>query len=169
MTYCSGIIRKIDELGRIVLPKELRKTLNINPGDDFEITIDDNVIKLKKYSRLENFEDNITNIINCFSYVTKYNILFTINDYLLNDNNDKITPIIKNLILERKLYINDKIEKNIITNKHIYEGKMILLPIVSNSDLLGSIIIISNDSINNMTNTANIISNLIKKTILFER
>lgn len=36
----TGIIRKIDELGRIVLPKELRKYLNINPGDDFQITIE---------------------------------------------------------------------------------------------------------------------------------
>ena len=36
----TGIIRKIDELGRIVLPKELRKYLNINPGDDFQIAIE---------------------------------------------------------------------------------------------------------------------------------
>ena len=42
----SGIIRKIDELGRIVLPKELRKYLNINPGDDFQINIEDQKIIL---------------------------------------------------------------------------------------------------------------------------
>ena len=33
----TGIIRKIDDLGRIVLPKELRRHLNINTGDDFQI------------------------------------------------------------------------------------------------------------------------------------
>ena len=38
----TGIIRKIDELGRIVLPKELRKTLNIKAGDDLLISIESN-------------------------------------------------------------------------------------------------------------------------------
>ena len=52
----TGIIRKIDELGRIVLPKELRKYLNINPGDDFQITIENEKIILEKYSRLQNEE-----------------------------------------------------------------------------------------------------------------
>ena len=42
----TGIVRKIDELGRIVLPKELRKSLNINSGDDFQISIDENKIIL---------------------------------------------------------------------------------------------------------------------------
>ena len=45
----SGIIRKIDNLGRIVLPKELRYALNINSGDDFEIYINGEEIILKKY------------------------------------------------------------------------------------------------------------------------
>ena len=40
----TGIVRKIDELGRIVLPKELRKSLNINSGDDFQITVNDKTI-----------------------------------------------------------------------------------------------------------------------------
>ena len=40
----TGIIRKIDDLGRIVLPKELRKNLNINSGDDLQIIIDNEKI-----------------------------------------------------------------------------------------------------------------------------
>ena len=47
----TGIIRKIDELGRIVLPKELRKYLNINPGDDFQITIENEKIILEKIKK----------------------------------------------------------------------------------------------------------------------
>jgi transcriptional pleiotropic regulator of transition state genes len=43
-------VRKVDELGRIVLPKELRNTLNINEKDPLEIYVDeDNKIVLKKY------------------------------------------------------------------------------------------------------------------------
>lgn len=45
----TGITRKIDELGRIVLPKELRKTLGIEPGTPIEIYTEDDMIILKKF------------------------------------------------------------------------------------------------------------------------
>ena len=45
----TGIVRKIDELGRIVLPIELRRTLEIGDRDSLEIFIEDNTIMLKKY------------------------------------------------------------------------------------------------------------------------
>ena len=46
----TGIVRKVDELGRIVLPIELRKNLYINTGDPVEIFVDGNNIILKKYA-----------------------------------------------------------------------------------------------------------------------
>ena len=45
----TGIVRKVDELGRIVLPIELRRTLDIAEKDSLEIYVDDNRIILKKY------------------------------------------------------------------------------------------------------------------------
>ena len=45
----TGIVRKVDELGRIVLPIELRRTLNIAERDTMEIFVDGNAIVLKKY------------------------------------------------------------------------------------------------------------------------
>jgi len=45
----TGIVRKVDELGRIVLPMELRKTLGIRKEDPVEIFVDDNNIILRKY------------------------------------------------------------------------------------------------------------------------
>ncbi len=45
----TGIVRKIDDLGRIVLPIELRRTLGISDRDSLEIYVDDNNIVLKKY------------------------------------------------------------------------------------------------------------------------
>jgi transcriptional pleiotropic regulator of transition state genes len=45
----TGIVRKVDELGRIVLPIELRRTLNINIKDPVEIFVDKNMIVLKKH------------------------------------------------------------------------------------------------------------------------
>ncbi|SFB31510.1 transcriptional pleiotropic regulator of transition state genes [Lentibacillus halodurans] len=46
----TGIVRKVDELGRVVLPIELRRTLDINEKDALEIYIDDDKVVLKKYT-----------------------------------------------------------------------------------------------------------------------
>jgi len=45
----TGIVRKIDDLGRIVLPKELRRTMNIDRKDPMEIFVDEDTVILKKY------------------------------------------------------------------------------------------------------------------------
>ena len=51
----TGIIRKVDELGRIVIPKEMRRILNIKTGSNVEIIIEeDNAIVLKKFSQISN-------------------------------------------------------------------------------------------------------------------
>ena len=46
----TGIIRKFDDLGRIVIPKEIRRSMRIREGDAMEISLEDNCICLKKYS-----------------------------------------------------------------------------------------------------------------------
>ena len=46
---CSGIVRKLDDLGRICIPKELRRTFNINVNDTLEIFTEGEQIILKKY------------------------------------------------------------------------------------------------------------------------
>jgi len=60
----TGIVRKIDPLGRIVLPKELRKTLGINEKDPLEIFVDGESIILSKYEPACIFcwsvKDNVT-------------------------------------------------------------------------------------------------------------
>ncbi len=45
----TGVVRKVDELGRIVLPKELRRTMEIDVKDGMEIYVEGNTIILKKY------------------------------------------------------------------------------------------------------------------------
>ncbi|PGS49510.1 AbrB/MazE/SpoVT family DNA-binding domain-containing protein [Bacillus sp. AFS041924] len=45
----TGIVRKVDELGRVVIPIELRRTLNITERDTLEIFVQDDRIVLKKY------------------------------------------------------------------------------------------------------------------------
>lgn len=60
----TGIVRKVDELGRIVLPKELRSTLNIDHKDPLEIYIEGESIILKKYEPACIFCGNATDVVN---------------------------------------------------------------------------------------------------------
>lgn len=60
----TGIVRKIDELGRIVIPIELRRTLDINIKDSLEIFVDGEQIILKKYNPSCIFCGDARNVIN---------------------------------------------------------------------------------------------------------
>lgn len=60
----TGIVRKVDELGRIVLPIELRRTLGIEEKDRIEIFVDGESIILRKYRPACIFCDNAKDIIN---------------------------------------------------------------------------------------------------------
>ena len=53
----TGIVRRIDELGRIVIPKEIRRVLRIREGDPIEIFTDEDGVVLKKYARIRELGD----------------------------------------------------------------------------------------------------------------
>lgn len=59
----TGIVRKVDELGRIVLPIELRKTLMINERDALEIFTDNDTIVLKKYLPADVFTGEMEDLV----------------------------------------------------------------------------------------------------------
>lgn len=62
MIKSTGIVRKVDELGRIVLPIELRRTLEINVKDAIEIYVEGNTVILKKYEPACIFCGNAKNV-----------------------------------------------------------------------------------------------------------
>jgi transcriptional pleiotropic regulator of transition state genes len=64
MTKSTGIVRRIDDLGRIVLPMELRNKLGITEKDPIEIFVDGQSIILKKYENSCIFCSNTKNLIN---------------------------------------------------------------------------------------------------------
>ena len=59
----TGIVRKLDELGRITLPIELRRNLDVNERDPLEIFVDDDQIILKKYNPSDIFTGEMENLI----------------------------------------------------------------------------------------------------------
>ena len=61
----TGIVRRIDDLGRVVIPKEIRRTLRIREGDPLEIFVDrDGEVILKKYSPIGELGDFAKNMLN---------------------------------------------------------------------------------------------------------
>ena len=59
----TGIVRKVDELGRVVLPIELRRNLNINEKDALEIFVDEERVILKKYEPADIFTGSMEDLI----------------------------------------------------------------------------------------------------------
>lgn len=60
----SGVVRKVDDLGRVVLPGSVRKILNIQPRDSFEIYLEDDCVVLRRYEPTCAFCDSTTDIVN---------------------------------------------------------------------------------------------------------
>lgn len=59
----TGIIRRIDDLGRIIIPKEIRRTLNIREGDPLEMFVADRILCLQKYYAGDGYKEIIQNLI----------------------------------------------------------------------------------------------------------
>ena len=58
----TGIIRRIDDLGRVVIPREIRRSLKIREGDPLEILIEKNCVCFKKHSTLGSFSEDILRV-----------------------------------------------------------------------------------------------------------
>lgn len=59
----TGIIRRVDDLGRVVIPKEIRQEFDIREGDPLELTLDGNKICFELYTYTEQIEEKIERLI----------------------------------------------------------------------------------------------------------
>lgn len=151
----TGVIRKIDNLGRIVLPKEIRYSFGINSGDDFEIIIDNDNIILKRYYRLDNFKDRINELINNINNLNEYKVL------LIENNNFKNNKIdVSNKLNMRKILVNDNNIYNVIKSNNI------LFPVIVDGDLVCGLLIYGNENIEIMKRNINLIGLFVKNIIL---
>lgn len=148
----TGIIRRIDELGRIVIPKEIRKTLRIKEGENIEIYInnDENII-LKKYSIIKNLGDFAQNFTDSIYYFLKYNIFITDTDHIIAASGDLKKQLINQEISDNLLE-SIKRRENIL-EKHFKKFKIkedleveatyIINSIIVNGDAVGLVIMLS--------------------------
>ena len=147
----TGIIRRIDDLGRIVIPKELRKNLRIKNGDTLEVFVDMDSIILKKYSLMESIEDMASRYVDSFNSVIKHNIIICDKDRVIAaSGNLRKNYLGKNISeftdrsIERRDNFVERQKKTFSFVEGIEDsGYYSFSSIVNNGDTLGAVIIIS--------------------------
>lgn len=156
----SGMVRRIDELGRIVIPKEIRKSLNLNMGDSVEIFIEDNKVSLKKHSSVIGLEEELFNIAKVVNESTNATILFSdINDIVVSygklSENYLDQPLNTQLFHKINNYSIEQLKDVYITPSYLEDRNSYLLPLICKNNILGLMIVIENDktlSINDIDN-----------------
>lgn len=147
----TGVIRRIDDLGRIVIPKEIRKSFKINEGDSLEIFVDNNQIILKKYSLLDNMVIMANKLVESVKATYRKNILITdknnviacSNELSNNYLNSELVNSIKDKLQSREEFLS-QVPSNIITKLDLMESYF-MVPIIVNSDCIGSVIMIDDN------------------------
>lgn len=142
----TGVIRKIDELGRIVLPKEIRRNLGIRDGENLEIFVDNDYILLKKYSKIQDYSEIVKSLASIVRDTFNLNVIITDRDKVIYSNVNKI-PINQEISEKLLGFIHNReaISKSVLETYNFKDleltGYFLILPIISSIDCLGLIIL----------------------------
>ena len=151
----TGIVRRIDELGRVVIPKEIRRTLRIKEGDPLEIFTDRDELLLKKYSPIATLENFAKGVAEALNELCGFLVLICDTDIIIcADGSGKkdlsgmqITEEMSNVLSDRKSFISNISEGGniipIVKGEYIFTSQ-IIVPIITNGDCIGGVIILDN-------------------------
>ena len=144
----TGVIRKIDELGRIVIPKEIRRSLGIRDGENLEIFVSSDGICLQKHSRLLNYQE-LANQLCLFSYeIMNYKILIFDreeviasfqNEYKHISINSKLSKLLEN----RETYESMSKEKIL---EEVESSYYFIYPLIISTDVVGLMMFLSDST-----------------------
>lgn len=151
--HTTGIVRRIDELGRVVIPKEIRRTLRIREGEELEIFTDDNAgLVLRKYSAVKSLVTFAEEYAEAINSTTGHTVLIADKDTYVytagaqgKDYRFKpISNMVETVIMSRKREVRNDSDfiKLTIDDNLEYKGQLIV-PIISSGDVFGAIIVIS--------------------------
>lgn len=148
----TGVIRRIDELGRIVLPKEIRRNLGIRDGESLEIFVEEDKIVLKKFSKIKDFKETIYSICSLVSNVYDCKLLVTDRDKVVYSNFDK--EVMESSLDKQLLAFIQNRESVVKNSLQSYtfqgvekKGYYFIWPIISSTDCLGLILLYSESTI----------------------
>ncbi|MBB6455249.1 AbrB family transcriptional regulator (stage V sporulation protein T) [Salirhabdus euzebyi] len=151
----TGIVRRIDDLGRVVVPKEIRRTLRIREGDPLEIFVDrEGEVILKKYSPINELGDFAKEYAEALFDTLGHTVLISDRDEFIavaggskkEYLNKKIgTPIEKNM--EDRSVTIEKTEQNIefVEGQEETAASYVFAPIIANGDPVGCVVMFSKE------------------------
>ncbi|MFY0545806.1 stage V sporulation protein T [Brevibacillus sp. H7] len=149
----TGIVRRIDDLGRVVIPKEIRRTLRIREGDPLEIFVDrDGEVILKKYSPIgelgdfaKEYADSLYESLNHTVLISDRDSVIAVSGASKKEYMEKaIGSIVEKCLEERKT----RLEKNtgqyeICRDLNETYGSFVISPIVAGGDPIGAVILLT--------------------------
>ncbi|WP_047154282.1 stage V sporulation protein T [Aneurinibacillus tyrosinisolvens] len=149
----TGIVRRIDDLGRVVIPKEIRRTLRIREGDPLEIFVDrDGEVILKKYSPIgelgdfaKEYADSLYESMNHITMISDRDTVITVSGASKKEYMDKaIGEIVEGCMEDRKptLQTNPGQYEIVRDNSEQYSS-YVIAPIIAGGDPIGSVILVS--------------------------
>ncbi|MCR8645863.1 stage V sporulation protein T [Paenibacillus sp. N1-5-1-14] len=151
----TGIVRRIDDLGRVVIPKEIRRTLRIREGDPLEIFVDrDGEVILKKYSPIGELGDFAKEYAESLYEGTGHITIITDRDNVIaiaggskKEYLDKqIGAIVESCMENRKSMIeNNSASYDILKDLPEAYSSFVVAPIVAGGDPIGAVILITKD------------------------
>ena len=151
----TGIVRRIDDLGRIVIPKEIRRTMRIREGDPLEIyTERDGEVIFKKYSpvgELANFSSQICDTLckntGIPAAITDRDTVISVYGVPKRELQDKrISSELEQIMEGRQVYRKKPGEKGFFVSDGIEKYSVtIAAPIITEGDVMGCVIFFSED------------------------
>ena len=150
----TGVVRRIDDLGRIVIPKEIRRNLRIRDGESLEIFVDNNDIVLKKFSIMRNVDVYASNLVESLYSLLKKCIVIIDGDSVIACSNNVKELLNKpisdkmSLCIKRRESIIEKYSKElVITDDYSIDCKYVINSIIANGDSVGLVIIFDESDI----------------------
>lgn len=167
----TGVSRRIDDLGRIVIPKEIRKSLKIRDGELLEILVDEEKIILSKHSSMKSIEDTARLCVESVNETLNLNILVTDRDKVIAASSqlrkkylDKdLSMDVSEMLLKHNPVIQKEPKKIKIDNENEELTSYISYPIIVEGDVAGSVIILGLE--NKVEETDEKIAELISKIL----
>ena len=154
----TGIVRRIDDLGRVVIPKEIRRTLRIREGDPLEIFTDrEGEIILKKYSPIgelgtfaKEYAESLAQAVGHITCIVDKDQIIAVSGGTKRDFIEKhISPGLEKTINARNALVasrNDNGFVQIMENEtDVMYNHQLVMPIISEGDVLGAIVFLSPD------------------------
>ncbi|MCI9407556.1 MAG: AbrB/MazE/SpoVT family DNA-binding domain-containing protein [Clostridia bacterium] len=152
----TGIVRRIDELGRVVIPKEIRSTLRLKSGDPLEIFTDRDELMLKKYSPIASLDKFSEGTAKSLSDLSGHIAVICDTDEVLHASGrgqrvfdgKSLSGKMEKILRDRKSYIANLAEGGDvipITDEDENVTAQIIVPIVCNGDCLGAVALLSTE------------------------